>query len=281
LKTSSSTSWVTSRNPDANNIFAIAGVVIKEMYRRKDFYVLFALIIVITLILGSLNFFDDDRIARYLKEACMLLIWLSSLVIAVTTTARQIPAERESRTIYPLLAKPVGRGEFIVGKFLGCWMACGISLLVFYFFFGVIAASREHSFPIVAYFQAIWLHWMCLGIVVGLALLGSLVFAAPSSTATICLIVVLGIMFAGGHLNGIALQMPGFRGAFVYGIYYAIPHLEWYDVRDFIIHNNTPETARKVIDWLAWFGASIYAMLYIGLLLGCTWLMFQRRKLTL
>ncbi len=60
--------------------------------------------------------FNEDRIVRYLKEACLLLIWLSSLVIAITTTARQIPAERESRTIYPLLAKPVGRGEFIAGQ---------------------------------------------------------------------------------------------------------------------------------------------------------------------
>src|SRR5580700_2603825 len=147
LKTSSSKSWVTSRNPDANNIFAIAGVVIKEMYRRKDFYVLFALIVLITLMLGSLNFFDDDRIVRYLKDASLLLIWLFSLVIAITTTARQIPAERESRTIFPLLAKPVGRGEFVVGKFLGCWLACGIALLAFYFFFGLLSASREHIFP--------------------------------------------------------------------------------------------------------------------------------------
>jgi Cu-processing system permease protein len=245
------------------------------MYRRKDFYVLFALVILMTLMLGSLNFFDDDRIARYLKEACLLLIWVSSLVIAITTTARQIPAERESRTIYPLLAKPVGRGEFVVGKFLGCWLACGIALVAFYFFFGVISASREHSFPVIAYFQAVWLHWICLGIVVGFALLGSLIFAAPSSTSTITFIVVLGILFAGGHLNKIAAQMPGLRGAIVYSVYYAIPHLEWYDVRDLIIHN------WGVIDWLFWIGATIYATLYIGLLLGCTWLLFQRRKLTL
>jgi ABC-type transport system involved in multi-copper enzyme maturation permease subunit len=181
---SSSTSWVTSRNPDANNIFAIAGVVVKEMYRRKDFYVLLVLIVLITLMLGSVSFFDDDRIVRYLKDACLLLIWLSSLVIAITTAARQIPAERESRTIYPLLAKPVGRGEFVAGKFLGCWVACGIALVGFYFFFGIMSASREHTLPFLVYFQAIWLHWMCLGIVVALVLLGSVVFAAPSSNAT-------------------------------------------------------------------------------------------------
>ena len=100
-----------------NNVLALAGVVIKELYRRKDFYVLFVLTAVITLMLGSVKFFNDDRIVRFLKDACLLLIWISSLVIAITTTARQIPEERESRTIFPLLAKPVSRAELIMGKF--------------------------------------------------------------------------------------------------------------------------------------------------------------------
>ena len=42
-----------------------------------------------------------------------------SLVIAIGTAARQIPAERENRTIFPLLAKPVSRWQVILGKFFG------------------------------------------------------------------------------------------------------------------------------------------------------------------
>src|SRR5438552_885912 len=140
------------------SILAIAGVVIKELYRRKDFYVLFILTALLTLVLGSVNFFNEDKIVRYLKEICLLLIWISSLVIAITTTARQIPAEREQRTIFPLLAKPVTRPQLVVGKFLGCWLACGLSLLVFYFFFGAVSGSREHHWPILNYFQAITLN---------------------------------------------------------------------------------------------------------------------------
>ena len=34
------------------NAFALAGVVIKELYRRKDFYVLFILTALLTLLLG-------------------------------------------------------------------------------------------------------------------------------------------------------------------------------------------------------------------------------------
>ena len=48
------------------NVLAIAGVVIKELYRRKDFYVLFILTALITLTLGSVNFFGEAKVARYL-----------------------------------------------------------------------------------------------------------------------------------------------------------------------------------------------------------------------
>ncbi|HVV73403.1 MAG TPA: hypothetical protein VHI52_18165, partial [Verrucomicrobiae bacterium] len=86
-----------------NTVFALAGVVIKELYRRKDFYVLFIFTALITLVMGSVTFFHDASIARYLKEICLLLVWVSALVIAIGAGARQLPAERENRTIFPLL----------------------------------------------------------------------------------------------------------------------------------------------------------------------------------
>src|ERR1700752_81413 len=121
-----------------NKIFAVAGVVIKELYRRKDFYVMFILTIIICLIMGSINVFNDREIIRYVKEICLLLIWVSSLIIATTPTARQIPSEKEQRPLLPLLAKPLSRTELIVGKFLGCWLVCGLALVCFYAFFGVL-----------------------------------------------------------------------------------------------------------------------------------------------
>src|SRR5215813_3023665 len=159
-----------------NIVFALAGLVIKELYRRKDFYVLFVVTAVITLVMGSVSFFNEEKIVRYLKDICLLLIWLSSLVIAIGTTARQIPAERESRTIFPLLAKPVTRGQVIAGKFAGCWLACGIALLVFYVFFVTVSSLKEGHLALAEYVQAFWLQWIMLGVVVSMALLGSVIF---------------------------------------------------------------------------------------------------------
>jgi len=256
-----------------NNALAVASVVVKELYRRKDFYVLFVLTAVITLLMGSLNFFNDDKIVRYLKEICLLLIWISALVIAVGTSARQIPSERENRTVFPLLAKPITRGQLIAGKFLGCWLACGLALIVFYLFFGVISVSREHQLPMASYFQALWLHWWMLGVVVAMALLGSVLFAAPSSNATICLLLILGILLLGRHLNKVAVQLAEPMSTVVYVVYFAVPHLELFDVRDLVVHNWDP------INWLICVGATLYAAAYAIFFLFATWLVFRRQPL--
>ena len=253
------------------NIFAVAGVVIKELYRRKDFYVLFIVTILICLMMASVNIFNDAKIVRYLKEICLLLVWISSIVIAVTTTARQIPAERENRTLLPLLAKPLTRAQLIAGKFLGCWLACGLALLCFYIFFGALAASREHQWPLLNYFQAAVLHWFMLGIVVALTLLGSLVFAAPSSNSTICFIVVGGILFVGRHLDQVALTLLEPTRTIVYSIYFAIPHLELFDVRDLVIHN------WPLIPWLYFSLALLYALGYMAVFLAGACLVFRRK----
>jgi ABC-type transport system involved in multi-copper enzyme maturation permease subunit len=255
----------------ATNVLAIAGVVIKEMYRRKDFYVLFVLTALITLVMGSVTFFNQDNIVRYLKEICLFLIWGASLVIAITTAARQIPAEREQRTLFPLLAKPVTRSQFVIGKFFGCWFASGLSLVLFYVFFGVVAGAKEHEWPVLNYFQAMVLHWFMLGIVCALTVLGSIVFAAPSSNNTITLIVSVGILLVGRHLNKVALRLEEPGQTLLYAVYFMIPHLELFDVRDLIVHN------WGLIRWEVWAAGLAYAAVYSAIFLALACLLFRRK----
>ena len=256
-----------------NNASAIAGVVIKELCRRKDFYVLFVLTALITLVMGSVNVFNQEHVARYLKEICLFLIWASSLVIAITTTARQIPAERENRTLFPLLAKPVTRHQVVVGKFLGCWLASGLALLVFYFFFGVVAGAREHAWPLLSYAQAAVLHWFALGIVCAMSMLGSVIFAAPSSNNTITLVVCIGILLLGRHLNKVALKLAEPLQTFIQTIYYTLPHLELFDMRDLIVHD------WGTVPWLIWLAALGYAAAYATLFLTLACLAFRRKEI--
>jgi ABC-type transport system involved in multi-copper enzyme maturation permease subunit len=204
----------------------------------------------------------------------MLLIWVSTLIIAIVTTARQIPAERESRTIFPLLAKPVSRGQVIVGKFLGCWLATGVALLVFYVFFIVISGSREQSWPLAVYLEGAWMQWFMLAIVIALVLWGSIHLAAPSSTITIVFVIVVAILVVGGHLRTVALTQPEPRQTLLSALYYTIPHLEWYDLRDFVVYDHKPAPVKAVA------GATLYAMVWTAIFLLLAWIGFRRKSLT-
>jgi len=256
-----------------NTTFALAGVVIKELYRRKDFYVLFVLSALLTLVSGAASFFHDRNIIGYIKDICLLLIWISALIIAVVTTARQIPAEREARTIFPLLAKPVSRWQLIVGKFLGCWLATGLALLVFYVFFAVLVGTRDGHWPLGIYLEAAWMQWLMLAIVIAMVLLGSIHFAAPSSTTTICVSVVVGILILGGHLRQLALLQPEPVQTLLSAVYFLMPHLEWYDLRDFVVYES------GIVGGGPLLLASLYAAVWVAIFLILAWLGFRRKSL--
>src|SRR6185436_11209730 len=95
--------------------------------------------------------------------------------------------------------------------------------------------------------------------------------AAPSSNNTITFVLVLGILLLGRHLNKVALRLDEPLQTIVYTIYYVIPHLELYDVRDLLVHN------WGSIPWLIWFAAIGYAAVYAGFFLFGACLIFKRK----
>jgi ABC-type transport system involved in multi-copper enzyme maturation permease subunit len=255
-----------------NKVFAIASVVIKELIRRKDFYVLFVLTGLITALMASVNIFKEDNALRDIQDICLSLIWLSGLIIAVGTTARQIPMERENRTIFPLLAKPVTRAQVILGKFLGCWFACGGALLLFYACFVILSGSREHEWRLGQYFLGMWMQWMFLGVVISMVLWGSVVFAAPSSNATIVVVLVIGILFLGKYLRQIGTPLGEPMRTVCDVIYFTIPQLYFFNVREMVVQH-------RMLEWIDCAGASVYGLGYMGIFLMGAWFSFRRKPL--
>ena len=56
--------------------------------------------------------------------------------------------------------------------------------------------------------------------------------------------VVAGILLVGGHLDTVALRQPQPLQTIFYTIYFLIPHLEWFDIRDRIVYD------WGLVDWL-------------------------------
>jgi hypothetical protein len=116
------------------------------------------------------------------------------------------------------------------------------------------------------------LHWVLLGVVIALTLLGSLVFAAPSSNSTICFVVVMAILCVGRYLDAVALSRPEPVRSIVWSFYYVIPHLEWsFEMRNLIVHD------WPLIDWKIIGLDALYLLAYTAVFLVAACLVFRRK----
>jgi ABC-type transport system involved in multi-copper enzyme maturation permease subunit len=78
---------------------------------------------------GMFNFEALDRL-RMLATAGVAVGVINGLFLAVVLATQSVHDELASRTALTLFAKPLGRGEFIVGKTLGVWLTVAVSGLV-------------------------------------------------------------------------------------------------------------------------------------------------------
>ena len=98
-------------------IAALVRLSFLELWRRNDIFGLLVLGVALMVPLSMASPFGTTGASRYLDEMALLLIWGFSLFISLGTGQSLFPPEFESRTIYPLLARPVSRGRLLFGKY--------------------------------------------------------------------------------------------------------------------------------------------------------------------
>ena len=110
---------------------AIARNTFTELVRQKVF---FSLLIFALLIIGNSAFmakFSFQEQFQMLKDISLGAMSVFTSLIAILATANFLPKDMEDRTIYTLLAKPVPRHRYLLGKLLGiiALLACATLLM--------------------------------------------------------------------------------------------------------------------------------------------------------
>ncbi|MFN7859842.1 MAG: ABC transporter permease subunit, partial [Pseudanabaena sp.] len=100
-------------------IWAIATNVFRETVREQVLYLslLYTLIVVSAMML--LPEFSYDSSAKMIVDTGIAAIEVVSLIVAVLVGTNLINKEIDKRTIFILIAKPMHRAEFVLGKHLG------------------------------------------------------------------------------------------------------------------------------------------------------------------
>jgi len=126
-------------------IFAITTNTLTELTRQKVFCVLliFGLVLI-----GSSVFmarFTFQQEFQILKDVSLGAMSIFSSLMAVVATARLIPQDIEDRTVYTILAKPVPRFEYLLGKLFGVLLLLAISIAVMAVLFVAVLYFREQA----------------------------------------------------------------------------------------------------------------------------------------
>jgi ABC-type transport system involved in multi-copper enzyme maturation permease subunit len=253
-------------------MIAIARNAFREAVRDRTLYNLVLFVLLLTgaaIFIGELSGGQERKIIVDLGLSAMLLF---GVFIAIFVGVGLVYKEIERRTIYAIFSKPVGRGEFIVGKYLGLCLTLLVNVLVMGagVSIALIYVSRSLDPLALSIWPAVLLIYVELMILTGVALLFSS-FSSPALSALLTFFVFI-IGHFSADLKSLANTMGSTGARFLFrSLYYLLPNLANLSYITPAAHGQIPASSHVV-------RAIIYALIYIIVILALATLIFRRRN---
>lgn len=244
----------------ARIIAAIAWQTFTEARRNKVFYSVFFFGLVV--VLNSVLFTEVTIVAldRILKDTGIAVINLTALLLTIFAGVGIINREIDRRTIYSIIAKPIPRYYFVVGKYLGL---LGVTLATSsLMFMGLLAVMVAFKTPVTgAVFAGYY------GIILEMSVLAAFALLCSSFTSSFVSAFCTIAVFVSGHVSGELLFYANKSQSLLFKsvgrvLYYAVPNLERFNLKLAV----TYDLAVPAVDlaWMAMYGSFYVAAFLLG-----------------
>jgi ABC-type transport system involved in multi-copper enzyme maturation permease subunit len=253
-------------------VLAIARNAFREAVRDRVLYNLVLFVMLLTgaaIFIGELSGGQERKIIVDLGLSTMLLF---GIFISIFVGVGLVYKEIERRTVYAIFSKPVGRGEFLIGKYLGLCltllvnvvvMGAGVSLALIY-----VGGGWEKL--AITIWPAIFLIYVELMIITGVALLFSS-FSSPALSALLTFFVFI-IGHFSADLKSLASSTSSTAARWLFGaLYYLLPNLSNYSFITQAAHGQVPPAGNVLL-------ASVYAAVYIIVIMAAATLILGKRN---
>jgi ABC-type transport system involved in multi-copper enzyme maturation permease subunit len=253
-----------------NRIVSIAKNTFREAVRDRVLYNLVFFVLLITgcaILLGDLT---DGHEARTIVNIGLNAMLLFGVFIAIFVGVGLVSKEIEKRTVFAIFAKPVGRGEFVTGKYLGLCLTLGVNVLV-------MGAGVSLALLYVGGSALAWSIWGTivliffeLTVLTAVAILFSS-FSSPALSALLTFFI-----FVIGHfsssLRDFADNLSSQTAKYFFeAVYYLLPNLSHFTFVTNAAHGDVPPVPMLT-------GAIFYALVFDVILIAATTLIFSRRN---
>ncbi len=253
-------------------IWAIAVNTSRESIRNKILYsvMLFSVLLIgIAAAFGSVSLGDT---IKFVKDFALFGLSLFGITATVVLGVTMVHNEVQRRTIYNVLAKPVGRGEFLLGKYLGLLLT--LTMLV--------ASMGAVTLAIIALLErrvdvALVPAMGCMLLETALLAAVAVLFSAVVVTPVLAGLFTTGVFVAGRSSAWLthfqSEEFPTALQVLAAVLHRIVPRLDELYIADRVV-------AGQLIPWSFYAWCAVYTLSYIGLLLFLSWAIFRRREFT-
>lgn len=250
-----------------SRVVVVAANTFRETVRERVLYnlVFFAILMAASgLLLGELSVRQDEKIVKDLGLAAMDLF---GTFMAVFLGVGLVTKEIERRSLYPLLAKPLSRREFLLGRYFGLafTLLVNVTLMLAGTYLTLFAAGRRFDPGLIVAAYALFLGLL---LVVAYALLFSTFTSAVlSAIGTFCVVIA-------GRLSDVIRGMqdvvPAAPSMLVKALYFGIPNLRSLDLKNRVVYGDMPSVEALGL-------LTLYAVTYGVVVVGAALVAFERR----
>jgi ABC-type transport system involved in multi-copper enzyme maturation permease subunit len=247
-------------------VLAIATVTLRETLRRKvqvNLLIFGTLLVIASYFISALTMGDQHRMISDLGLSSMQLI---GTLLAVFLGSGLVAGDVERRVLYPVVAKPVTRTEYLLGRYLGLSAALLLNLAVMA---AALAAALVVGAGSAQPLDAAFLGTCAMTAVQLLVVAAVAVLFSSITSTTLAAIFALSLAIAGQLTNEMRSLWRGEGAWLARALWYALPNLGVLTTNDAVIyHRPLPAST-----WLA----AAYGLVYVAATLAVACVAFERR----
>lgn len=251
-------------------MWVIAANVFREVIRDRVLYliILFALFMVAAVrLLPELAATTEDKIIRDVGLAGMTVL---GLVVSVFVGTGLVNKEIEKRTVLVMIAKPISRVEFIVGKHWGLSAVLAVLVSAMTAIYMAVLSINRISFPMSSVLVSSLFLWLLLSLMTAVAIAFGVFTSSLLATLLTFTVFLMGSFSANLVVLGAQSKNPVIE-TITRNLYLVLPDLSRLDLKNLAVYGILPSPDILVQN-------ALYALLYMVVLLAIATLVFSRRE---
>jgi ABC-type transport system involved in multi-copper enzyme maturation permease subunit len=247
-------------------VYTFSLMTLHMLFRRRTLWGILLVILISLAGIASVPSFDVSNHGRFILDFGLFGVELGSLLLALGLAANLYPRDRETRILMPLVAVPLSRWQYLLGRFFGAAIVQAAALLVTCI--GLMLILLFHSLPI----PGDLLPATLLIIVEGWFLLSTVFFfsffTSPPLNWPLTTMLFIVSQMSVAEFTGLIPSAPGLMRL----LRMVLPHADVFHIKDPIAHGFAIEPVYFLV-------AVFYGLCYTAFMLSLALAVFRGRDL--